>query len=255
MKRVRLKITERVRNFMMKNTYRLLGLVLLFALAGTAGRAQVFADLSFSGGNGTPLSITLNTPLHFTVSGSIANPDNGFLSIPIFAFRGAGNVVTDDNLSGTLPLSMNGTTVMPFPPGTFEGDFNGLDPAMVWALSNVDRSGVVAPDDLLLLSAYFLLATTPNDYSALMDSLGQPNLYSGGYFDLGTGTLTTSTAYLDPAPMDGRYEVYVANFLGETFDGITVSGGAAVPEPSTYAALAGLAALGAALVVRRRKQA
>lgn len=240
----------------MKNTCRQLGLIVLFILGGTAGRAQVFADLSFSGGNGTPLSITLNTPLHFTLSGPIANPDNPFLGIPIFAFKGAGTVVTDDNLSGSLSLSMNGTTVMPFPPGTFEGDFNGLDPAVVWALSNVDRSGVVAPDDLLLISAYFLLSTTPSDpYPALLDSLGQPNLFSGGYFDLGTGTLTTSMAYPDPAPMDGRYEVYVANFLGESFDGITVSGGAAVPEPSTYAAWAGLAALGAALAVRRRKQA
>ncbi|MBS0631497.1 MAG: hypothetical protein JSS11_06260 [Verrucomicrobia bacterium] len=236
----------------MKNTCRQLGLILLFALSGIAGRAQVFADLSFSGGNGAPLSITLNSPLHFTLSGSIANEESPFLSIPLFVFKGAGNLVTDDTLTGSFSLSINGTPVVPFPPGTFD-EALGVDPAVVWGSASVTRSGVVAPDDLVLTSLYFLISTTPNSYGDLLDSLGEPNLFSGGYFDLGGGTLTTSLAFAGALPADGLYEVYPASFLGVPFDGITVSGGAAVPEPSTYAAWAGVAVLGAALVARRRK--
>jgi hypothetical protein len=73
-------------------------------LAGPLTRA-VQADaipLTFSGGSGSPLTITLNEPVTYTIT---APPSIGFL----FDFKGVGNVFGGTlNVSGTMTYTVNG---------------------------------------------------------------------------------------------------------------------------------------------------
>jgi hypothetical protein len=68
----------------------------------------------------------------------------------------------------------------------------------------------------------------------------------GEVFTLTAGTFTTANNYFGALPANGNYETFIMD-ASYTYLG---AGSTAIPEPSTYAALTGLAALGWAL--RRR---
>jgi len=84
---------------------RFLGIPAALLLLAGLLPTVVFADaipLTFSGGSGSPLTITLNEPVTYTVT---APPTIGFL----FDFRGVGNVFGGTvNVSGTMTYSVNG---------------------------------------------------------------------------------------------------------------------------------------------------
>jgi hypothetical protein len=103
--------------------------------------------------------------------------------------------------------------------------------------------GVKAPNGSTLGGIEFTITSDTGTFD-FSSAYTQPNTYFGGV----NGTYTPVTA--------GWGRVYLPNVVSGsqaefTFTSLTISGGAAVPEPAAYAALAGLAALGLALVRRR----
>lgn len=68
-------------------------------LGSTAGAA---VSLTFSGGNGTPLSLTISTPITYTVTQAAG-------SAPFFIFEDVGNFIPSMTvLGGTITYSING---------------------------------------------------------------------------------------------------------------------------------------------------
>ena len=79
---------------------------------------------------------------------------------------------------------------------------------------------------------------------------GQP----GDVFTLNAGSFTTTANFPGPAPSGGTFTTFVADNLLTPISSAGVPGGGAVPEPSTYAAIAGAAALGFAMWRRKRNR-
>jgi hypothetical protein len=73
------------------------------ALLAFAGAARAAAILSFSGGNGTPLALTLNLPVSYTINAAPTGSE------PFFLFKSVGNVLgSQQGLSGSISYSVNG---------------------------------------------------------------------------------------------------------------------------------------------------
>lgn len=89
---------------------------------------------------------------------------------------------------------------------------------------------------------------TVNDLFIFNENNGA--VVSGDLIDFTTGTITTDLAYYYGKPSDGYYDVFLVNNFG-----IIMASVVPVPEPSAYAALAGLTALVGASIYRRRKAA
>jgi hypothetical protein len=130
------------------------------------------ANLTFSGGNGTPLSITLNQSVTYTINNS-----NCTASIPYFIFDGVGNIFGFETLvSGTIAFSINNGTANPI-----EVANSGI------------AAGAISADDV------FVIGDT---------STSSP---SGSTIVLRAGTITTTGNFAGAPPASRSYTTFITN--------------------------------------------
>jgi Carboxypeptidase regulatory-like domain len=161
-----------------------------------AVRAQ--ANLIFSGGSGTPLSISLQQPVAYTINNSQCALNN---SGPIFLFDEAGNPFGSGVfLAGSITFSINGGAAQPIANG---------------------NSGIIAGD------------VTANDlfiYGQLQ------SVSNGSTVVLSAGTVTTTTNVAAAPPANGSFTTFIVDantgnrcstngvIIGTTAASVSVSG-------------------------------
>jgi len=219
--------------------------------------------LTLSGTNTYSGATTLSAGT-LKLSGSAANS----------AFTVAGGILSGSGTLGALTVNNGGTIAPGNSPGTLHAGattFAGGG-SYLWEINNVDGTAGADPGwDLLAVNGGLTIsATNANPFTIDVTSLT-----SGNVAGLATGfstsasysfTLVSTTTGISGFSAD-KFTVNTSGFAN-IFDGtwalalanggndlaLTYTGVSAVPEPSTYALLAGFAALGGALV-RRVKRA
>ena len=199
---------------MKKLTSTFLAAVLgLAALGATHARAQ--ALLTFSGGLGTPLTLTLNAPVTYaiTTAGSAS-------SSPYFIFQGVGNVYNTDFpiVSSTLTFTINGG-----PAQTVDSAGSGFPV----------RS--IAATDVLVYGS-------------------QPGLAVGDTVVLGVGTLTTTGNYAGAPPAGGSFQTFIADGAGNKLDAVNGVSAAPEPSTWALLG-AGILGLGGLTLRQHRRAA
>jgi hypothetical protein len=107
----------------------LLTVAATFVLLSGSARGQ--ANLTFSGGNGSPLSLTLNQPVVYTIT-------TGFSVGPFFIFQNVGN-----------PFNGAGGTVL----GTISFTINGGASQVIYTINSGVNVGVVTANDLYIFGS------------------------------------------------------------------------------------------------------
>jgi|GEM_PF-2961328 hypothetical protein len=184
----------------------------LFALISPAAHSQ--ADLTFSGGSGAPLVLTLNTDISYTINNITALP------VPVFVFKSVGNPI-----NGT-----NGTNLV-----TITSLLNGGAPLTISGISsgfNVG-AGIAANDIFLTGTSRFLI--------------------NGDIITLTAGSLTTANTIAAIAPTDGSFTTFLTDSLGNIIStsGIATGGSGVAPEPASLALALPLLASGILQIARR----
>jgi hypothetical protein len=178
--------------------------------------------LTFSGGGGSDLVTSWSTPITFTI-GTSPNFTNNY---PLFVIEDLGNLLgsnTTTVVSSTATYTRTSpTTNGPFTPNTLGSGFTGAGGA----------NPIIATD------TYFYAGGT---------SVGA-SMAIGDTYTLTAGSLTIAN-FSGTAPTSGSFGVFLADS-----NGLNLGSGSAVPEPSTYALIAGVAMLGF-VTCRRRKRA
>jgi hypothetical protein len=202
---------------------------LLFALVVLVGSAKVGAQsvlLTFSGGGGSPFVISWSTPIVYTLTTSTSN----FGINPYFDFQGIPNI----------HIAVPNDTVGPIPGGgptyTSTGAGSGDGTQTINSYYTVAPFGLVGSNDLVFRAT--------NDTANTL-------LTSGDIITLTAGSLTNNNLYSGIMPVSGYYNTFITDASYQTNLG---SGTSAVPEPSTYAMILGLATMGY-VVLRRRTTA
>jgi hypothetical protein len=140
---------------------------------------QAQAKLTFSGGNGTPLQITLQQSVSYTIINSnCGGAGNG----PIFLFDEVGNLLSSSfrEVTGTISSSINSGT-----PQLIDGAQTG---------GNVND---VTMNDLRLFSS------------------ARPGVSSGNTVVLSAGTvITTGFNFAGAPPAGGNYNTFITNSVG-----------------------------------------
>ncbi len=173
-------------------------------LAAPLASVSAQANLNFSGGNGSPLIITLSTPVQYTITTSFSAPE--------FVFVGTGNVFT---------------TALPAFTGSMNFSVNGVG---AYGLTQIG-SGVLVGD------------LTPTD-AFLFGFDVMPPLAVGDVVRLNAGTLTSTMNFPALAPANGAYETFIAQDGGDRRSTFGVATTSVVPEPASFALMgAGLLAL------------
>ena len=114
-----------------------LALVAAYFTLGTLGasHARAQADLTFSGGNGTPLVLTLDAPVTYAVTTASS------YDTPYFDLVAVGNFFNDTSLSGTITYTIAGGAAQ-----TLTTIYSGFN------------LGVLTPNDAILYGAQETLA-------------------------------------------------------------------------------------------------
>lgn len=174
------------------------------------------AQLSFSGGMNTPLIVTLEKPLQINIEESKAS-DTGFYVVFADVMEPQGFSSSTPAANGDIVFSLNGSP-----------------------LAAVNRYNVL---DIAGGSNY--------DWVPYNSNTGWPVVFSpGDTLTLSAGTITTAYPInFSMTPADGVYDVYLVTDGGQPI-AATIT---AVPEPSTYALIAGGVML-AGVMIRRRQQ-
>jgi hypothetical protein len=173
--------------------------VAIFALIGisllSTRAAQAQANLAFSGGSGTPLTITLLSPVTYNITSSSSS---GFF----FVFKDIGNIFTNSFpvVTSTITYIING--------GAAQNSITKLN------------SGLGGPPSALNPTDVYCLGVLPN-------------VNVGDTVFLSAGAFTTTSNIAASAPANGLYPTFVLG-PGITNIGNGVSGVAA-PEPGTLA--------------------
>jgi hypothetical protein len=194
-----LEIENKIMKNMCHNTIKLVSLLTIFGgMVLNSQRAQAEANLTFSGGNGTPLTMTLTEPVTYTITSTVAATQLGF------AFQGVGNVL------GNTTLGVNSTLVYAI---------NGGAPIAISFMTSGATSG-----DLANTTYMFSAGTAPSI------SLGDTVLLSAG-------AVTTMSNVTAAAPANGSYPTFIYNRNGTRISSFGTSAVTA-PEPGTLALLA-----------------
>ncbi len=173
----------------------ILCLILFFATVGLSHSAHGQATLTFSGGLGTPLTLTLSQPVTYTLTSS----SDAFG--PLFLFNGVGNL-----FAGSFPAVT----------GTITHSLNGASGTTFRNLNSGQTGNSLATNDV-----------TASNNTALIDSF-----FVGQVYVLSAGTLTTTGNYAGNAPAGGVFTTYMTDVAGNR---ISSNGVSLVPEPSTWA--------------------
>ena len=150
----------------------LLAVAAAFVLVSGSARGQ--ANLTFSGGNGSPLSLTLNQPVVYTIT-------TGFSVGPFFIFQNVGNPF--NGMGGDSPR------------GTISFTINGGASQEIYTMNSGVNVGVVTADDLVIFG-------------------NEPGANAGDVILLSAGTLTTSGNIQAPPPPNGSYTTFIADGSG-----------------------------------------
>lgn len=185
------------------------------AVLSSQGAAHAQANLRFSGGSGTPLTITLAAPITYTITTAALGAGNA----PYFLIQGVGNLIGGGGAGVTvttnITLRINGGAAL--------------------SLTNVasgGSGGAVTPSDLITFGS-----------SAL------PGVNVGDVVTLSAGSMTTTTNVASAAPGTGSFVTFITGVLATRISG----NGIASPEPGTLALLAlGTLACTGGIVARRR---
>jgi len=131
---------------------------------------QAQANLTFSGGNGTPLSTTLQRSITYTTT-------TDCIFSPFFVFQGVGNVFPLSYLevTGTISYSINGGFARPI---------NRVNSGL--------SGGVLSENDVYIYNV-FALSRLPRFATVVLNA----------------GTLTTTTNFGGAPPQDGSYTTYI----------------------------------------------
>ena len=197
--------------YIMKITHVLLCTITTFAITSSLSALTLF---SFSGGDGTPLTITVPQDIAFTAtSPGVKNP--------VFRIKGTGVPGDDKNVSPNL----SGTAAF-----TIEGDIRSIS-ELATISNNYDPTSIFYP---FMGDIYFFSYSAPpsNEDSVVLLA----------------GTIITEENFAPEAPADGAYDIYLVDNFSQPIS----PAGVAIPEPSTFALLAGVAIFGAALLRHRR---
>ena len=217
-------------NLFALSTFRRKAIALLILVGSLAGTAKLNAQvaLTFSGGGGSPISITFATPINYTIG---ITPTIAGSNFPYFVFQGVGNLFNNVQFQVT-PSAPKFSRVSPNSAGPFSTEF----------ISAGSASNSLTSTDLY---------TGP--YGGFT-GLGA-NMAIGDVFTLSAGTFTTVNNYSglttgQVSALTGTYNTILIDLSGHNLG----AGVSAIPEPSTYAAIAGAAMLGLAVWKRRRQQ-
>lgn len=134
------------------STRSTLAALTLLGIAALPHTAQAQANLTFSGGSGSPLTMTLTAPLNYTITSAASNA-------PLFVFQGVGNpfLTVGWSVTGTVTFSINGgvaRTVTFINSGAARGNVAANDVYIAGSLPGV------AVGDTVLLSAGALTTTS-----------------------------------------------------------------------------------------------
>lgn len=188
---------------------------LCFAVtAAFAASANGQVYLSFSGGSGSPISMTLAAPIHYTIN---VAPET---SAPLFLFQDVGSMFYwpgggEVLLTGNLRYSVNGV-----------GDY---------PMTNIS-SGVVG-GAVGFLDAF--LGGGPVEGTSVAP---------GDVITLSSGTITTNHSFAAAVPESRFYQTYLVDGFANRVSDYTI------PEPSTYALFVGLTCISFAGLARRRRR-
>jgi len=203
---------------------------LLLTMAALAFISKMDAQtvyLNFSGGGGSPFVVTWSAPITYRLTESTSNSGVN----PYFDFQAIANIGTAVPVDTVAPIPGGGPTYT----STGAGSGDGLQTINSFYVSPIVH-GVVSTDDLVFRATADTAATF---------------LTVGDVITLSAGSLHNSTPYNGVMPVSGYYNTFITDASYQTDLG---SGVSAIPETSTYAAWAGLAALGLAWA-RRPKAA
>jgi hypothetical protein len=147
----------------------------IIVLAVYVSAAQAQANLTFSGGNGTPLTITLQQSVSYTINNAQCVSDG-----PIFIFDETGNPfsIGTQFVTGTISFSING----------------GAAQAIIRARSGATVNNISANDIYI--------------YDA------QPGAPSGSTVVLSAGTLRTNNNVAGAPPASGSFTTFITNGTG-----------------------------------------
>jgi hypothetical protein len=133
------------------------------------------ANLTFSGGNGTPLTVTLQQAVSYTITNTQCDSNTG----PIFTIDEAGNPLNGTRSAvGTITFSINGGAAQPITvvrSGTNFGNFTTND---LWVYGNL------------------------------------PNLANGSTVVLSAGTITTTSNVAAAPPANGNFTTFINGGTG-----------------------------------------
>lgn len=210
---------------------RLMAVGLLLAGVGSA-QAQVY--LTFSGGNNTgQVTISWSEPIVYTVtSTSVISGVN-----PIFVFRGI------PDLQAIFP------TQAPVGPGA--PTYTSTGAGATDGVQTVNR--LTAPNTFNSVMSGDLVFFSNTDTAPTILTAGDVITLSPGSLSY-DGSPTSNSGYSAPLPANGYYNTFLTDGADTYFSALGAGVAAApVPEPSTYAVLAGTAALGVAMWRRRAR--
>ena len=199
---------------MKKITRNLLLAALLAASTAIASHAHAQAMLTFTGGNGAPLVLTLGNAVTYQITANAPGTPG-----PIFDFENADPTNVYGNFPGgtsTINYSVNGGTPQPL-----TGFFSNFD-------------GEAASDNDLLVVG--------------MES----GVNAGETVTLFPGSFTTSDPVTAAPPVSGTFQTFITD--GDLYAVESGPGVAAAPEPGTWAmlALGGIGMVGLRRLRRRQ---
>ncbi len=173
-------------------------LTTLAALAVSAAYGQG-VDLTFSGGSGAAIELTIDAPVTYTVT---AAPQS---FSPYFLFQGTGSPFDKTFSSGTGNLTYTIT------------NSSGTTTDTITRVASGDTAGSVTANDSFIAGAF-------------------PGVSVGDVVTLQSGTFTTDNSFPGAVPANGFYSTFLGDGRGDALSSDNI---AAAPEPSTWAMILG----------------
>jgi hypothetical protein len=198
---------------MSNSTLKILPALIVAITAFSSAPQASAVPVTFSGGSGTPLTITLSEPVTYQIT--LAAPMD---SAPFFALQDVTNSesgIGQFGLSGNVAFSINS--------GSHQS-----------ALSPSGAGGLM---QLVAFGAQDVYLSGP-----------LPGVNVNDTVIISAGTMTTLTPFSDPPPADGDFNTFIADTNGNRISNLIT---ATVPDTGTTLSLFGLSLMGLAFLRRK----